>query len=98
MWAAKNSLLGSYLSLSAPENLAIAARHHPGLTTEDIMATKNRKKQKPAEELRDLKNFLKRERKDLDKAEKKLLLCLRDCLNSLHNNPPWHYGPRCPRH
>ena len=61
------------------------------------MATKNNKRQDSVRELRKLKNFLKRERKDLDKAEKKILLCVKDCIEKLHKDPPWHYGPRCPR-
>ncbi len=59
------------------------------------MAHKRRKRQDPAEELRKLKHAVNQHQHELNKSQKKLLLCLKECLKKLEN-PPWHYGPKCP--
>jgi len=59
------------------------------------MAKKGAKHKSLEQELRDLDRKARRRRHELKEAEKELLLCLKKCLKKL-DNPPWHYGPRCP--
>jgi len=62
------------------------------------MATKRRRENDAEKELKELKRSIvkrnRERRRALTKAQKELLLCLKDCLKKL-NDPPWHYGPRC---
>jgi hypothetical protein len=55
---------------------------------------KHRPPQDPAEELRKLKKKMARQRREMDEAQKKLILCIKECLKKLEH-PPWHYGPHC---
>jgi hypothetical protein len=59
------------------------------------VAHKRRKRQDSAEELKKLRRALDQQRRELSKAQKKLLLCLKECVKKLEH-PPWHYGPKCP--
>ncbi len=59
------------------------------------MAKKGRKYKDPERDLKKLEHFVKKRRRELKKSERELLLCLKKCLKKL-DDPPWHYGPRCP--
>jgi hypothetical protein len=58
------------------------------------MATKRKRKNDAAAELRKLRRSNSEYRRALKKARKDLLLCVEKCIKKL-NDPPWHYGPRC---
>jgi hypothetical protein len=47
-----------------------------------------------AKEVRELKKKLARQKREVDKAQKRLILCVKECMKKLEH-PPWHYGPRC---
>jgi hypothetical protein len=59
------------------------------------MSRKRRKTQDPAKEIKELKRRLAKQRDEFNQAQKKLRLCLEECVKKL-KHPPWHYGPRCP--
>jgi hypothetical protein len=54
------------------------------------MATKRHKEKDCTEELKALKKRLAKQKEQ----RKKLILCLKECLQKLEH-PPWHYGPHC---
>ena len=63
------------------------------------MARKHKKPRNPAEELKELERRLKKRRQELREAEKKLHLCIKECVRKCMKSidePPWHYGPQCP--
>jgi hypothetical protein len=55
---------------------------------------KHRPPQDPAQEIKKLKKKLATQRREIDDAKKRLLLCLKECTKKLEH-PPWHYGPHC---
>jgi len=50
--------------------------------------------QDAAKELRELKKKLAKQRREMDEAQKRLILCLKKCMKKVEH-PPWHYGPHC---
>jgi len=55
---------------------------------------KHRRPQDDAAEVKRLKKKLATQKQEIDKAKKRLMLCLKDCMTKLEH-PPWHYGPHC---
>ncbi|HEX3351591.1 MAG: hypothetical protein ACRD3H_02680 [Terriglobales bacterium] len=55
---------------------------------------KHRPPQDPAKQVKELKKQLAKQKREVEEAKKRLLLCLKECMKKLEH-PPWHYGPHC---